>query len=37
MEITDDEAWSFVKNGEFRGFSIGGSGVREKVDATTTT
>lgn len=33
FHVTDDESWDMVKNNTLRGFSMGGSGVREHVDA----
>lgn len=30
-QVTDDDTWSLVKSGKFKGFSIGGVGVRENT------
>lgn len=32
FHVTDDETWALVKKGTLAGFSMGGSGMREKVD-----
>lgn len=35
MHVTDDETWGMVKRGELKGFSIGGKGGGDIVDAST--
>lgn len=32
MRVDDPKVWQAVKNGEYRGFSIGGSGVRKDME-----
>lgn len=32
MQVADDETWELVKDGKLAGFSMGGGGIREKVD-----
>ena len=33
FRVTDDDVWQLVKEGKLTGFSMGGSGTRQKVDA----
>ena len=33
FQVEDDRVWADVKAGKYRAFSIGGAGVREKVEA----
>lgn len=33
FHVIDDETWDMVKKGKLKGFSMGGSGLREKVGA----
>lgn len=32
FRVEDDDVWAGVKNGTYKDFSIGGAGIREKVD-----
>lgn len=32
MHVNDDTTWDMIEKGEFTGFSIGGKGIRTKVD-----
>ena len=32
FKVDDDEVWKSVKDGTYRAFSIGGKGIREKID-----